>query len=58
MLHSRQEVREWAVWGHVQERDTPAEVLELPAKTDRIHHFAWEPHVRALHPLCSLQSLH
>mmetsp|Transcript_10169 Transcript_10169/g.30552 ORF Transcript_10169/g.30552 Transcript_10169/m.30552 type:complete len:728 (-) Transcript_10169:256-2439(-) len=28
----------------LKERDTPAEVLELPAKTDRIHHFAWEPH--------------
>ena len=28
-----------------QDRNTPAEVLELPTKTDRIHHFAWEPHV-------------
>lgn len=26
----------------------PAEVLELPAKGDRIIHFAWEPHVRLL----------
>ncbi len=28
----------------------PAEVLELPQKGDRIIHFAWEPHVRALKP--------
>jgi len=31
-----------------QERSVPAEVLELPAKGDRIIHFAWEPHVRLL----------
>ena len=30
-----------------QDRNTPAEVLELPTKTDRIHHFAWEPRVSA-----------
>lgn len=28
----------------LKERDTPAEVLELPSKSDRVHHFAWEPH--------------
>lgn len=33
-----------------QDRNTPAEVLELPTKTDRIHHFAWEPHVSAVPP--------
>ena len=35
-----------AVWRLAQERDTPTFVLELPAKGDRIVHFAWEPHVR------------
>jgi translation initiation factor 3 subunit B len=28
----------------LKERSVPAEVLELPAKGDRIIHFAWEPH--------------